>query len=242
MKTILKNIFLVLSGISILITYNASASLFSCYDQIEPLNEQISTLQSSVRMARGNLKKLQNKNKTLEIEIVKLRADMEGGRGIIEENKVLETRQQELTRKEDLLAKFESELRERESQLRVKEDGFYKANNMTMQDIGRAQQIKIEYDRIELESTEYKHEIKRLTNFVIWFAIVAVFFLVLAIIVVLKRSGDREKHQAEMEKRKQAIGLATTVLSNSMEPEKARVIVEALENVADVPRVIDGRV
>jgi len=45
-----------------------------------------------------------------------------------------------------------------------------------------------------------------------------------------------------MEKRKQAIDLATTVLSNSMEPEKVKMIVEALENVADVPRIIDDRV
>jgi hypothetical protein len=114
----------------------------------------------------------------LTSENERVKANLQGGRSNAEEQEALNKREQELDRRESLLNKREDELITARVDLEEKMRDFYETIGTTREEVGRAKQIRMDYEDTKERLSQ---TLKERNNWRTWFYLLLVLLLVSAL-------------------------------------------------------------
>ncbi len=231
-------------------------------------------LKSRLNSAEATAASLKQDNDKLQAENDRLReklAAATGGKGLsIEEaQKHLDVRQANLEKREqDLLlhektaenqldqrrqaqdtelGTREKAVQKRELEISQKEGEFYKATNLTMKDIGEAQQIKREYEGMRTERDRANAKADRWLVF-IWIVSIAFIIAIMGLSATLMILRHRSLIAVrELDARQEMARLLGAAIASQLPPEHGAMVVDAFNrltatkerraNAADIHRV-----
>lgn len=123
-------------------------------EQIRLLKVKLSLAKDAIREYEQKLPALQEENTRLRVELAGIKSSLDGGKMLDEEKKSIEKRLEELKRRETYLQQKEMKLLEEMQQYQEREKAFFEAANETQRKIGRAEQLKQDYEYMRTARNE----------------------------------------------------------------------------------------
>ena len=188
---------------------------------IADLQTQNSQFRKELAVAQKDVTELKQVNAGLQ-------ADLVGGRGVEEQREALVTRTQELDRREEELAIAEKNYAEREVALRQREEEFHALTNVDQQEIGRAQQIQLEYEAMRQERDEALGLAEKWLMFFWGATAIALVLILLSIIFCMRYWSRAVQYRAESQQRQQAVQLLAATLGSSVTPAQQQIIASTI--------------